>query len=31
MLDQAEYVALTLDLWTSKANEPVITITSHYG
>ena len=29
-LQQTEHVALTSDLWTSKANEPVITITSHF-
>ena len=29
-LAQAEHVALTSDLWTSKANEPIITITSHF-
>ena len=29
-LSETEHVALTSDLWTSKANEPVITITSHF-
>jgi hypothetical protein len=29
-LAKTEYVALTSDLWTSKANESVITITSHF-